>query len=162
MHAKRKKSLKKYIWLPLETCMRYVCKKGSVASLWRSETAGQIFLTFDEQFVAVDYVRAAVSDGLYSKCTPPPPPNHLSLFYTTKRKRKKKRILNAPLPICLSSNVSTVSVTKRRSARWVKLNGAVSRSHTFTAHEKIVKRLSSRSQFTIPQKLTDTKLQTKW
>ena len=32
-------------------------EKGSVASLWRSGTAGGIFQTFDEQFVAVDDVR---------------------------------------------------------------------------------------------------------
>ena len=29
-------------------------QKGSVASLWRSGTAGRIFQTFDEQFVAVN------------------------------------------------------------------------------------------------------------
>ena len=35
--------------------------KGSVASLWRTGTAGRIFQTFDEQFVAVDDVWPTVS-----------------------------------------------------------------------------------------------------
>ena len=70
---------------------------------------------FPKQFVAVDDVRPTVSDGLYSKCTPHP---HPSVFYTMEKKyiykkkeikkKERKKILNAPLPICLSSNVSTV------------------------------------------------------
>ena len=38
-------------------------QKVSVASLWRSGTAGRSFQTFDEQFVAVDDVRPTVSAG---------------------------------------------------------------------------------------------------
>ena len=70
--------------------MHEVCKKGSVASLWRSGTAGRIFQTFDEQFVAVD------------DAPPPHPHPHLSVVYTIKIKKIKKikRIPNAPLPIC--------------------------------------------------------------
>ena len=118
-------------------------QKGSVASLWRSGTAGRIFQTFDEQFVAVDGIRPTVSDGLYSKCTPPPPP-HLSVFYTTQQ--QQKRILNAPLPICLSSSVSTVWPNGEAHGEWnstVQCHKAI-----LLPRSRTVNRLSSRSHFT--------------
>ena len=70
-----------------------VCKKALLLHCGGQELQdGFSTETFDEQFVAVDDVRPTVSDGLS----------------TILKNKIKKRIVNAPLPICLSSNVSTV------------------------------------------------------
>ena len=102
------------------------------------------------QVVAVDDVRPAVSDGLYSKCTPPPPP-HLSVFYSAKK--KKKRLLNVPLLICLpmwalfdQTKKRTVSETQRCS---------VTKPYFYRARE-----LWTDWVHGVSSQLTDTKLQT--
>ena len=115
--GRQKKSFKIYIWLPWETCMRYAKRpccfivevrncRTDFPNFWRTVCSRWRRSANDQWRTVLNY---------------------------KKKKKKKKRILNAPLPIYLSSNVSTVRVTTRTSARWVKLNGAVSRSHTFTA-----------------------------
>ena len=70
--------------------------KGCVAFLWRSGTAGRIFQTFDEQFVAVDDVRPTVSAGQTVFWThPPPPPPSIRILLQKEKKGKKWGILNA-------------------------------------------------------------------
>ena len=121
--------VKIHIWLPCETCMRYEkrlccfivkvrnCRTDfpnfwwTVCSRWRRSAHGQCRTVFS--------VNAP---------PPPPPPSICILYYITTTKKDPK---------CTGSHLSVFQcehcVTKRRSARWVKLNGAVSRSHTFTA-----------------------------
>ena len=73
--------------------MRKVCKKALLLHCGGQELQdGLSKPAFDEQFVAVDDVRPTVSDGLS----------------TILKIKIKKRIVNAPLPICLSSNMSTL------------------------------------------------------
>ena len=124
-------------------------QKGSVASLWRSRTAGRIFQTFDEQFVAVDEVRPTFSDGLYSKCTPPsPPPPPMSSIQQQQKDPKCTAVCLPMWALCDQTKKRTMSETQRCS---------VTKPYFYRTRE-----LWTDWVHGVSSQLTDTKLQTKW
>ena len=136
-----------------------VCKKALLLPCGGQELQDDFQVqTFDELLVAVDDVQPTVSDGLYSKCTPPlpPPPSVCLLYYPPPP--QKKRILNAPLPTCLSFSVSILcDQTNKRTVSETQ-PFSVTKPYFYRARElpwtDWVHGISSQ--------LTDTKLQTKW
>ena len=123
---RQKKGFKIYVWLPWETRLRYAirlcCFIVEVRNCRRTDFPNFWWTVCKAVLMTFG------------------PPSMYLLYY---------QFLN---PKCTSPHLSVFQcehcVTKRRSARWVKLNGAVSRSHTFTARARTVNWLNSRGQFT--------------
>ena len=124
-------------------------EKGSVASLWRSGTAGRI-----SKLLMNSWRRSAHSQWrtVFQMPPPPHPPPHpvLSVFYTTNNNKNPKCTV-----LHLSVFQCEHCLTKRTSARWVKLSG-VTKPYFYRARE-----LWTDWVHGVSSQLTDTKLQTK-